>query len=172
MDEAEVAHALRGYPTKDTPKRRAIILTRLAQGSFLTTICREERLSDPDFPSERSVEDWLLSDPEFARSIARAREAGAFALTRQAIEIGDAGFTDYVQTPFGIQFNMASVARNKLQVETRLKVAAILSPRTHGAKLELAENPEQPFTGKPLHERSEAELLAAFEAAGKRRKAK
>lgn len=166
MADADLDHERRGRPSKDTPARRAVILGRLAQGTFLTVICREERLTDPDFPAPRTVDDWAEGDPAFSAAIARAREAGGHALLAQGLEIVDTGFTDYVSTPFGVQFNSASVQRSRLQAEYRQMLAEKLAPKALGKKVELAGDPERPLGGrKSLTDYSEAELVAAFENA-------
>lgn len=170
MAEADADHERRGRPSKDTPARRAVILGRLAQGTFLTVICREERIRDRDFPEPRTVDRWAEADPDFSSAIARAREAGGMALLAQALEIGDTGFTDYVTTPFGIQFNAASVQRSRLQAELRVQIAEKLAPRQLGKKVELSGDPARPLGAqKPLSDYSEAELVAAFEKARDRR---
>lgn len=171
LNAAEEDHVRRGRPTKDTPARRARILSRLSAGDFLTVICREERLADPDFPAPRTVDEWAEGDATFLAAIARAREAGGLALIAKAQQIAATGFADYTDGMFGIQFNRASVARSKLQVDTLIAIAEKLAPRQLGKKLELSNNPEHPFGGhaKPLSDYTEAELMAAFEQARERR---
>lgn len=168
--KADLDHQRRGRPTKDTPQRREVILTRLARGDFLTVICFEERMTDPDFPIPRSVDRWAEGDPAFLAAIARARVEGAHHHLADGLRIVDTGFTDYIRTPFGVQFNAASVARSKLQAEYRQMLAEKLAPKQLGKKVEIAGDPDNPIGAqKPLTEYTEAALLEAFEVKKKQR---
>lgn len=123
-----------GRPTDYSPELAELILTRLAGGEFLTRICR-----DHDMPDETTVRRWKRTREDFARAYAQAREEGADAHLEQAAEIADDGRNDtYVDPETGAErVDHDVVARSRLRVETRMKLAAMINPRRYGQKVNL-----------------------------------
>lgn len=174
MERADDRHAKMGRPTKFTEARWTRILQRQSLGHFLEVICREERLSDPEFPTPDAVRDWMVKDDKDAAregresmlstALARARKEGLASILRDTVKIADGDVADMVATPFGIRLNAGSIQRDKLRVETRLKALAILDPGIYGAKVEVAGNPERPLEGdkRSLDDYGEQELMEAL----------
>lgn len=69
-------------------------------------------------PSPDTVESWMESAPEVERAIARAREFGGDAIAAEALRIAD----DTTGEP----------VRDRLRVETRLKLLAKWHPKRYG----------------------------------------
>lgn len=94
--------------------QRLVILDRvcagLAAGTPLTVICRQ-----PGMPSTVTVWRWAQEAPEVAKAIARARDDGYDAIALEALQIADVGSGDSL--------------RDRLRVDTRLKLLAKWSPR-------------------------------------------
>jgi len=89
------------------------IVERLSEGEPLRAICRS-----PGMPHWRTVYHWLDADPQAATAIARARDEGHDAIAIQALQIAD----DKSGDP----------QRDKLRIETRLKLLAKWNPKKYG----------------------------------------
>ena len=89
------------------------IVERLAEGEPLRAICRSEGM-----PHWRTVYDWMSADPAASAAIARARDEGHDAIAIQALQIAD----DKSGDP----------QRDKLRIETRLKLLAKWNPKKYG----------------------------------------
>ena len=88
------------------------ICLRIADGETLRSICREE--GKPHFTT---VYDWLQQDEDFALRFARAREVGHDVIAEDCLSIADG------QSP------SADTQRDKLRVDTRLKLLSKWSPK-------------------------------------------
>jgi len=115
----------RGHAIPDED-RAAIIKTvceALARGEDLTAICES-----PELPSDRTIRNWAENQPEFGSAIAHARARGfdRIALNCRKIARGDteAGAT-------------GDVARDRLIVDTDLKLLAKWDPKRYGDLLKL-----------------------------------
>jgi len=111
------------------------ILERVALGTPLRQICREERM-----PSWSTVYDWIHKDPLFAARFARAREMGCDAIAEETLEIADDGRNDFMEKlgedeAAGYRINGEHIQRSRLRVETRLKLLAKWAPRKYGEKV-------------------------------------
>ena len=95
-----------------------IICEQLALGTPLTAVCRAPGLPDPT-----TVWRWAEADPQTAQSIARAREIGHDAIAEDALTIAD----DKTGDP----------TRDKLRVDTRLKLLAKWNPKKYGESTQL-----------------------------------
>jgi hypothetical protein len=127
-----------GRPTKFTKalaERVCDLIASTPRG--LDFICER----DPDLPSSRTISRWLSSRPAFCQSYAHARELQAWLLFDECLEISDDGTNDTtLETRDGRQVEIIHpevVARSKLRVETRLKMAVQLYPKKFGPKVEL-----------------------------------
>lgn len=101
------------YNAKDA----AEIAERLSKGEPLTHICRDNWL-----PCDDTVRAWASENPEFGRAIARAREAGFDAIAHDALTIADDKTGDH--------------NRDRLRVDTRLKLLAKWDPKRYGDKID------------------------------------
>lgn len=132
-----------GRPSLYTDEILETICEGLEQGIPLTVIC------EPDgMPAPRTVRSWEAESPDVAAAIARAREAGEFALAEQCLAIseereGRAIMADGAEV--AVVFDSTAIQRNKLRIDTRLKLLAKFNPKRWGDKLELAGNAEQPL---------------------------
>jgi hypothetical protein len=118
-----------------TPELVEAICERLSMGEPLEEICR-----GPGMPSSRAVRYWRSGNPEIAKQFDEARDAGFDAIACRARKTargkgGDDGgdSTDDVQ-------------RDKLIIDTDLKLLAKWDPRRYGDKLALGGDAEQPLT--------------------------
>lgn len=137
--------AKRGRPSLKTPERCQEICDRLSKGEPLTVIC-----ADAHMPHDSIVRDWMASDEEFSRAIARARELGFDALAWEAKQIADTPLIGEETTikASGIETKRGDMlGHRKLQIETRLKLLAKWDPKRYGERTTLAGDPEAPLTG-------------------------
>lgn len=104
--------------TKRTPEVEERIIDGLSNGIALRVLCREA-----DMPAWRTVYDWMQADEELAARVACARDLGFEALAEDIIDIAD-----------GTPAISEHVQRNKLRIETRLKLLACWSPKKYGNK--------------------------------------
>lgn len=119
-----------GRPTKRTPDVTTEIFARLSDGEPLAAICR-----DAHTPHWMTVYDWREKDEEFRLEFARARDRGYDAIaqrlrkTARGMDEANGGETS------------GDVQRDKLIVDTDLKLLAKWSPKRYGdgAQLRLAD---------------------------------
>lgn len=114
-------------------KDAAEIVARLSKGEPLAVICRDEWL-----PSDDTVRNWADANEAFARSIARAREAGFDQIALDALAIADETENDDKwggENGETRQANSEWISRSKLRVETRLKLLAKWDPKRYGDKV-------------------------------------
>ena len=104
------------------------IVTRLASGQSLHSICKLEHM-----PHISTIYDWIGKEPSFAEHYGRAREHAAHTLFDQMIDIADDSSKDLLEDGSA---NNAAIARARLQIETRARVAGKLAPRVYGERVE------------------------------------
>ncbi len=109
----------KGRPSKFTPALTSEICARLSKGEPLAQICRDAHMPDPS-----TVWDWTQKDAALSQSIARAREVGFDAIASNAR-----------QTARGLGESTADVQRDKLIIDTDLKLLAKWDPKRYGDKL-------------------------------------
>ena len=116
---AEAVTMPRGRPSAFTPEIAESIIQGLSEGTPLTVICAGDGM-----PGIRTVYDWMDRDAAFSADIARARESGfdaiADRLRETARERGD---------------STGDVARDKLIVDTDLKLLAKWDPKRYGDRI-------------------------------------
>jgi hypothetical protein len=96
-----------------------VIVERLSQGEPLEQICRDQGM-----PTSRTVRLWEEQSPTISSEVARARACGYDAIAADCLRIADSGSPDRDQ-------------RDKLRIETRLKLLACWDPKRFGAKVQL-----------------------------------
>ena len=125
-----------GRPTKWTQEIENEILVGLANGIPLTAIC-----SRKGFPVNIcTVFYWEEIIPGFSNKITRAREKSADYYSHQIIEIADEKPMHKVPDPDGgvsMRIDPGGVQRNKLRIETRIKMMQMLKRKTYGEKTQV-----------------------------------
>lgn len=131
----------------------AALCARLAGGEPLSLACR-----DPSLPCELAVREAMAADPEVAATIAAARDAGFDAIAERAR-----------QTARGAGDSTDNVARDKLIIDTDLKLLARWDPRRYGDRPS-TEPPAEPAQDQTWPDNETAARLAAILEAAKMRK--
>lgn len=131
-----------GRPTDYTDEIGEKICQLIAEGNSLVDICAKE-----DMPSRSAVLRWVLRAEtnddfkDFATSYARAMEIRTEVLMDETIPIADNATDDVelIQTKSGSRevINNSAIARARLQIETRMKMAAFMKPKKYGNKTSL-----------------------------------
>jgi len=125
-----------GRPTKYTEELVAEICERVANGTPLREICREE-----DKPSWVTFYNWLCVDNELSLRFARSRELGTDAIAEDAIAILDT----IPERIDGGRMDSAYVQWQRNRVEYRLKLLAKWNPKRYGDKTILSGDKENPI---------------------------
>jgi hypothetical protein len=131
-----------GRPCSWTQEIEDEILTRLSSGEPLTKICLDQHI-----PAESTIYRWEDHVEGFSEKVTRARERSADHYSHQIIDIADEECTmtvDIVQADGGsvskICTDLAGVQRNKLRVDTRIKLMQMLKRKTYGEKAQIDMN--------------------------------
>ena len=106
---------------KDSPDVRARIITGISEGIPLAVICREDGM-----PCDDTVRNCADEDERFARDIARARECGFDQIAHRLRS-----------TSRGIGESTGDVVRDKLIIDTDLKLLAKWDPKRYGDRPEI-----------------------------------
>lgn len=104
------------YTAEQREAAIARVIEGLGEGTPLTVLCREEGM-----PSDDSVRAWAKDDEALSRAIACAREAGFDAIAKRARE-----------TARGMGDSSGDVQRDKLIIDTDLKLLAKWDPKRYG----------------------------------------
>jgi hypothetical protein len=131
----------------------AALCARLAAGEPLSLACR-----DPSLPCEPVVREAMAVDPKLAATIAAARDAGFDAIAARAR-----------LTARGVGDSTDNVARDKLIIDTDLKLLARWDPRRYGDRPS-TEPPAEPAQDQTWPDNETAARLAAILEAAKIRK--
>lgn len=141
-----------GRPTIRTPEKVDEIIRRVSDGELLVDVLRGEGM-----PAKSTWSDWCRADPELSGRFARAREEGEDAIAAGIRHIARGG-----------NGSSGEVARDKLIVDTELKLLAKFNPKRWGDRTTLAGDPEAPLQVKATRELTDEELAAiAAGASGK-----
>lgn len=114
----------------------------LSNGIPLRELCRKHSVS------KSAVYRWMEADADFRGRIARAREIGRDEIFEECMSIADDNTNDYVERKNADgstyeQFNADHVQRQKLRIETRLKLLAKWDPKRYGDKVALTGGSEE-----------------------------
>ena len=139
-----------GRPTKYTEELVAEICERVANGTPLREICREE-----DKPSWVTFYNWLCADNELSLRFARCRELGTDAIAEDAIAILDT----IPERIDGGKMDSAYVQWQRNRVEYRLKLLAKWNPKRYGDKTILSGDKENPLVTESTVSVLDAALL-------------
>lgn len=108
-----------GRPSKFSEAVAAEICERISEGIPMAVICRDSHM-----PHVTTVDDWAKRHPEFSLSIARARQDGGHYIADRARA-----------TARGKGDSTGDVQRDKLIVDTDLKLLAKWFPKDYGDKI-------------------------------------
>jgi len=131
-----------GRPTKHTPELVDEICTRVANGTPLREICRED-----DKPTWSTFYDWLRKDKELSARFAQARELGTDAIAEDALSIIDER-PESVTLEGSSRIDTGYVQWQKNRVEMRLKLLAKWNPRKYGDRTTIAGDKDAPLEVK------------------------
>ena len=125
--------AKRGRPPMPyNPEIGAEICQRLATGQSLASIC-----DLPHMPSIATVYEFMRREPSFAQDYMRAREEQAHTLFDECLDIADDASADLIENEDkSVTANTIAVTRAKLRIDTRLRMAAKLSPKVYSERSE------------------------------------
>lgn len=121
--------ANRERPKAEKAKIIAVVVKGLSAGMPLTVICSEKGM-----PCDDTIRAWADKDETIARAIARAREAGFDTIAHRVRE-----------TARGAGDSTADVQRDKLIIDTDLKLLAKWDPKRYGDKQLLGSDPDNPL---------------------------
>jgi hypothetical protein len=113
------------------------VLTRIASGEALRSICRDEGM-----PEVSQIMRLRISDPEFAKQYTHAREMQAEVFGDELVEIVDDGRNDWIEKHGkdgelkGYEFNGENVARSRLRFDQRRWWMSKVLPKVYGDKIE------------------------------------
>lgn len=128
-----------GRPSKWSQEIEDEILSGLANGIPLTKICKRK-----GFPINiGTIFEWESSRKGFAEKVTRAREKSADHYSHEIIEIADEKPTREIPDPDGgvsTCIDQGGVQRNKLRIETRIKLMQMLKRKTYGEKTQVDMN--------------------------------
>ena len=110
-----------GRPASFTQALADEICERISDGEPLAAMCREEHL-----PHRSTISAWCLNRPEFAARYSMAREVGFDAIACRVREIAR-----------GQGESTKDVQRDKLIIETDLKLLAKWDPKRYGDRIDL-----------------------------------
>lgn len=111
--------------SKRTPQVIERIIVGLSGGTPMAVICREDGMPDPS-----TVWRWTEADDDLAQRIARAREAGFDAIAERARLTARGKMEDDGGDSSG------DVQRDKLIIETDLKLLSKWDPKRYGEKVQ------------------------------------
>lgn len=124
-----------GRPSKYTPELVEEICQRIGSGEPLAVICRDDHM-----PDQATVWRWEQRMPEVSQAIARAREDGwdYIAYRCRLTARGDAGGE-----------SKSDVKRDKLIIETDLKLLAKWDPKRYGDRQQIEHSGSIASTSDP-----------------------
>ncbi len=142
-----------------TPKVGAEILRRIANGESLNRICGPDRKKG--LPERMTVYNWINRHPSFKAAYLMARLAQADLYAGEVIEISDGRDPEALEP--------RDVRRDRLRVETRRWLAAVLAPHLYAEKLALrGAAPEDEAQRQEDEHARDARIAAIMERARRR----
>lgn len=111
------------HPVKITPKIIEEVLSRIAQGETLASLCREFKFHP------QSWVDRMRADETLAIAYQHARDVGADAIAEEALRI-----VEEEPTRVDGRIDGGFVAWQRARVDTRLKLLAKWNPKRYGDK--------------------------------------
>lgn len=84
------------------------------------------------FPCAATVHKMLNEHQDFLESYLRARERQADLIFDECLQIADEAQTEAIVGELLVKYDATAVSRNKLRVDTRMRMAGKLSPKKYG----------------------------------------
>lgn len=119
-----------GRKSTYTDELAAEVVARLSKGEPLAVICRDDHM-----PCDDTVRNWASENPEFDRAIAHARVRGWDSIAYECLEISDS--PNQTVNPETLEIEVRDTQRDKLRIDTRLKLLAKWDPKRYGDKVAL-----------------------------------
>ena len=123
-----LAKAKMGRPSSYRVEIADEIVTRMAEGQSLNSICKLDHM-----PAIPTVYEWTAKHPDFGVKYAHAREMAAHTLFSAMKDIADDDSNDIL--PDG-SANNAAIQRARLRVDTYARIAGKLASKSYGERLE------------------------------------
>ncbi len=127
------------------------ICERVSMGQSLKEVCDEDRT----LPNYFTALQWLRDDPGFAEDYRVAQRHRADTLFDETLAIADDSRNDWMQrndpnNP-GWVANGEVIARSKMRIDTRFKIASKINPGRYGDKLAVEGDPTKPLVVSVTH---------------------
>lgn len=140
-----------GYSDEEKDEIISHVLVQVACGRFVSRIFREDATTPNGIkmPHVDTFWYWCLMDDsgELDRKVADARARGIEALLDQTVDIADDATLDLrIVKRHGEEFEEVDrehITRSRLRIDTRIKLAQMMKPKTYGPKLDLTSGGEQ-----------------------------
>ena len=131
-DNAVIEYKALGRPRKINQDIIDEILERMTNGQNLKDICRMSHM-----PAPVTIYQELERNPHFSNLFTRARQLMADTLFDECLSIADDDKDDMIYNKVTKEtiVNHAKITRDKLKIDTRLRVAGRLNPRKYSEKL-------------------------------------
>ena len=130
-----------GRKSTYTDELAAEVVARLSKGEPLTIICRDDHM-----PCDHTVREWAKGNEAFSSAIAHARVRGWDSIAYECLEISDS--PNQTVNPETLEIEVRDTQRDKLRIDTRLKLLAKWDPKRYGDKVALVggapENGDKP----------------------------
>ena len=121
-----------GRPTSYTSEFAERILSELADGKSLRTICAQHDA----LPHPSTIRRWIAQDIDgFRDKYAHAKEEMLQAWAEDIVHIADESNHDTIETESGEHPNNEWISRSKLRVDTRKWLLSKLLPKTYGDRV-------------------------------------
>lgn len=111
-----------------------MICDEIAGGKTLRQVCEVSWM-----PTEKTVRNWLANEPEFKKAYDAAVTVRTENDLADCVKIAD-------DTPADKEF----IARSKLRIDTRMKIAAYVVPEKYSPKAELNLTAKEPIAIKMI----------------------
>jgi len=140
------------YSDEERAEIIAHVLVQVATGRFVSRVFREDQTTSTGvkLPAHSTFWLWVFQDSgdehseKLSDKLVRAREFGIEALVDETVDIADETAFDTIKDENGSERpNNEWISRSKLRIETRLKLAAMLKPKTYGAKVDITSGGEK-----------------------------
>ena len=151
-----------GRPSDYDDALAAMICERIATTPRgLDFICAQ----DESLPAPSTIANWLNTRPEFVERYLRARERQADLIFDECLEIADEASRDTKTGRDGAEVMDGEwVARSKLRVDTRLRMAGKLAPKKYGDRTIHAGDDKAPIMVADVTDLERAKAVAALVA--------
>lgn len=153
--KAKSAHRCPSNPYSDEERAEiiAFVLVKVASGVFVSRVFKDHETTTNGvrLPNPETFWRWIFEDdmlPQMAakpgdevsqglsNKLVRARESGIEALLDECIDIAD-------ETASNEDADRAVVQRSRLRVDTRIKLAQMLKPKSYSPKLDVTTGGEK-----------------------------